>query len=162
VLTSNVKCGAAARRGRAAMACSASGAGAGVATADRRAGDGAATARRGDGAAQQAGDGAAGGAASSDGTDGRRAEGRALRSCRSVEGKQASATATVRVLVEADLRGCDPAWKEARMGESMGHSASLADGSYAAMGLDTIDLGPSVFGGPVQLLTLHMAFDGPA
>ena len=44
----------------------------------------------------------------------------------------------------------------------MGHSASLADGSYAAMGLDTIDLGPSVFGGPVQLLTLHMAFNGPA
>jgi len=44
VLTSNVKCGAAARRGHAAMACSASGAGAGMATADRRAGDGAVTA----------------------------------------------------------------------------------------------------------------------
>ena len=73
----------------------------------------AATARRGDGAAQQAGDGAAGGAASSDGTDGRRAEGRALQSHRSVEGKQASATATVRVLVEAGLRGCDSTWKEA-------------------------------------------------
>jgi len=104
VLTSNVKCGAAARSGRAAMACSASGAGAGVATAERRAGDG---------AARQAGDGAAGGVASSDGTDGRRAEGRALRSYRSVEGKQASATATVRVLVEAGLRGCDSTWKEA-------------------------------------------------
>ena len=62
-----------------------------------------------------------------------RPEGRALRSRRSVEGKQASTMATVRVPVEAGLRGCNPAWKEARMGESMGHSASLADGSYAAM-----------------------------
>ena len=90
----------------------------------------------------------AGGAATGDRTDGRRAEGRALQSHRSVEGKQASARATVRVLVEADLRGCDPAWKEARMGESMGHSASLADGLYAAMGLDTIDLGALSFWRP--------------
>jgi len=98
------------------MACSASGAGAGVATAERRAGDG---------TARQAGDGAAGGVASSDGTDGRRAEGRALQSHRSVEGKQASTMATVRVPVEAGLRGCNPAWKEVRMGQLMDHSASL-------------------------------------
>ena len=40
------------------------------------------------------------------------------------------------------------AWKEARMSESMGHSASLADGSYAAMCLNTIDLGALSFWRP--------------
>ena len=138
MLTSNVKCGAAARSGRAAMACSASGAGAGVAT-----GDGAARRRRCAASRRRCGRqrgvqrrcGAATALRGEPVTV--RPEGRALRSRRSVKGKQASTMATVRVPVEAGLRGCNPATcvegsQDGRVNGPLCFIASLADGSYAA------------------------------
>ena len=89
------------------------------------------TRRAGDGAVRQAGDGAVGrwrrgdlrrhGRMSSGGRDERCGHVQAIG--RRKLGKEASATATIRVLVEAGLRGKKPE------GKSMGHSASLADSS---------------------------------
>jgi len=95
----------------------------------RRSGDGV-TRRAGDGAARQAGDGVAGrwrrgdrrwhGRTSSGGRDERCGHVQAIG--RRKLGKEASAAATIRVLVVAVLRGKKPE------GKSMGHS-SFADGS---------------------------------